>query len=102
MGEHRSIRVPIGLPAWLQMETQSIQCRISNISLAGVFVTGTTLSADTRASIRFAPPSCRVLEVECTARWSCADGVGLRFEHLSPADLDLLAQVIRGVLTRMA
>ena len=102
MGDHRATRVPIDLPAWLQIETRSIPCRISNISLAGVFVTGTTLVVDTQASIRFTPPSCRELLADCTVRWSCADGVGLRFERLTAGDLDLLARVIRTVLTRMA
>jgi PilZ domain len=101
MGDQRAIRVPIDLPARLEIETRSIRCQISNLSLAGVFVTGTTLTVDTRASIRFTPPTYPELRADCTVRWSCADGVGLRFERLTPADHDLLARVIRSVLTRM-
>ena len=101
MGEHRAIRVPIDLPAWLQMETRSIQCQITNISLGGVFVTGLVLVPNTPLSIRFTPPLCGELHAGCIARWSCADGVGLQFERLAAADLDVLTRVIRSVLTRM-
>ena len=101
MGEHRAIRVPIDLPASLQIETRAIPCRITNISLGGVFVTGAPLVPDTPLSIRFTPPRYSELLAACSARWSCADGVGLRFERLAAADLDLLARVIRSVLTRM-
>ena len=101
MGEHRAIRVPIDLPAWLELETRSMQCRITNISLGGVFVTGAMLVPDTAVSIRFTPPLCGELLAGCIARWSRADGVGLQFERLAATDLDVLARVIRGVLTRM-
>jgi PilZ domain len=102
MGEHRAIRVPIDLPAWLQIETRSIPCRITNISLGGVFVTGAMLVPDTPLSIRFTPPRYGELLAACTARWSCAAGVGLRFERLAAGVADQLAWVIRDVLARMA
>jgi len=102
MGEYRATRVPIDLPAWLQIEARAIQCRITNISLGGVFVTGAMLVADTPLSIRFTPPRCGELLAACTARWSCEDGVGLRFERLAAGEVDQLAWVIRDVLMRMA
>jgi PilZ domain len=101
MGEHRAIRVPIDLPAWLQIEARSIPCRITNISLGGVFVTGATIVPGTRSSIRFTPPHYGELLAGCIVRWSCAEGVGLQFERLAAADLDLLTRLIRSVLTRM-
>jgi hypothetical protein len=102
MGEHRATRVPIDLPAWLQIETRAIRCRITNISLGGVFVTGATLVPNTPLSIRFTPPRCGELLAACTARWSCANGVGLRFDGLAAGVVDQLAWVIRDVLMRMA
>jgi hypothetical protein len=102
MREHRAIRVPVDLPAWLQIETRAIPCRITNISLGGVFVTGAIVVPDMPLSIRFTPPRYSELLAACTARWSCADGVGLRFERLAAGVVEQLAWVIRDVLTRMA
>ena len=102
MGKYRATRVPIDLPVVVEVGTRVSECRASNISLGGMFIAGMTLAIDAPLSVLFAaPPHLPELRVACTARWSTVEGTGVRFDDLSPADVERLAQVIRGVLADM-
>ena len=102
MGRYRATRVPIDLPVMVAIDTNVRECRATNISLGGMFVSDVTFAIDAPVSLMFeAPPHVPELQIDCTARWSIPEGTGLRFDNLLPIDVDRIAQMIREVLAQM-
>ena len=84
------------------IDTDVREFRATNISLGGMFVSGLAFAIDAPVSLMFeAPPHVPELQIDCTARWSTAEGTGLRFDNLLPDDVERLAQMIRAVLAQM-
>jgi hypothetical protein len=102
VGRFRATRVSIDLPVAIEIDAHVREFRATNISLGGMFLSAVTFPIDAPVSLTLlAPPHIPELQIDCTARWSTADGTGLRFDNLLPADIERLAQMIREVLAQL-
>jgi hypothetical protein len=90
-----TLRYAIDLPARLRIGETDLSCRIRNLSMGGVFIIGPTLTIGTRCRLRFKAPHVDAFDSWCIARWTTAEGSGLKFDSLQPMDLHQLARFIR-------
>ena len=90
-----TLRYPIDLPGRLQIGERELSCRVTNLSLGGVFIYGPMLTIGTRVRLKLTAPHLGPIEVVCSSQWHCQDGSGLRFEDLHPITMHALARFIR-------
>ncbi len=90
-----TLRYPIDLPARLRIGDSELACRVTNLSLGGVFVRGPLLTIGTRVVLKLTAPYLGLFEVLCMSQWHSNDGTGLRFEDVRPIDTRGLARFIR-------
>src|SRR5215510_12678254 len=90
-----TLRYPIDIPARMRIGETEIACRVTNLSLGGVFAYGPMLTVGTRVRLKLKAPHLGMLEVVCTSQWHCQDGSGLRFEDIPAMTTHALARFIR-------
>jgi len=108
-------RVPIYVPVDYDGREILRPCRITNLSVNGVFIaTGKPLPLGTRVELRFQLPGQRaLLTVTGTVRWSrgspqrerpvsgSAIGMGVEFDKLSRGQKKSIYEFIRGFIAEM-
>lgn len=99
MGQERrrAWRSGLVLDVWYEGEGVLGETRISDLSVTGAYIeTRTPLSVGTIFKLIFALPDSQVIETEATVMHSHrSSGMGVRFNALSPAQINHIRQFIR-------
>lgn len=90
-----TLRYPIDLPARIRIGESELACRVTNLSLGGVFVSGPLLTIGTRVRLKLNAPHLGPFDVVCTSQWHSNDGTGLQFDEIPSVDTHALARFIR-------
>lgn len=91
-------RAYVPLKARFDRDGAPVECLTRDISLGGAFmITNAALPYGTRMVIEIDIPALDVpARVECTVRWSSADGMGVQFHVLRARETWAINQLTRG------